>query len=208
MPVTNTPFNLGSSNYNAQRQEKVDALSPKAKRLPTWVKPVAYTALTIAGLAAIYFAGPAIFSSSTPVPNPGPTPKPTPKSPEPTPTPTPRLDANPNPNPNTDANPDAKGSDANPNPNTDANANAKGSDPNTNSNTDPNAKLSGPNTYTNINIASPSANSVASARVFNPLGIQGTGTGCDERRLLCQGDGSSQLGRKYGLCFSRRKSIH
>src|SRR5271170_6503351 len=87
MPVTSTRFNLEASNYNAQRQEKVDALSPKAKRLPTWVKPVAYTALTIAGLAAIYFAGPVIFSSSTPVPTP--TPTPTPKSPAPTPTPTP-----------------------------------------------------------------------------------------------------------------------
>jgi hypothetical protein len=48
MPVTNTRFNLAPSNYyNAKQAEKVDALSPKANRLPTWVKPVGYTALTV-----------------------------------------------------------------------------------------------------------------------------------------------------------------
>ena len=97
MPVTNTRFNLAPSNYyNAKQAEKVDALSPKAKRLPTWVKPVGLTALAVAGLAALYFAGPAIFTSPSPGPNPGSTPIPTPtptptptQTPTPTPTPTP-----------------------------------------------------------------------------------------------------------------------
>jgi hypothetical protein len=82
-PITNTPYYLASSNFNANRDKKVDALSPKAKTKPllTWVKPVGLTALTIVGLAAIYFAGSAIFSSTTPGPNPGLTPGRSPGSP-------------------------------------------------------------------------------------------------------------------------------
>jgi hypothetical protein len=71
MPITNLSFNLASSNYNAKQEKKVEALAPKAKRLPTWVKPVAYTAFTIAGIAAIYFAASAISSSTTPGSPPG-----------------------------------------------------------------------------------------------------------------------------------------
>jgi len=72
MPVLNTSFNLASSkNYDAKQEEKADVLAPKASHLPTWVKPVAYTALTIAGIVAIYFATSAISSSTTPGSPPG-----------------------------------------------------------------------------------------------------------------------------------------
>jgi hypothetical protein len=77
-PITNARFNLALNSYNGKQEEKVGSLSPKAKRLPTWVKPAAYTAaLTVTALAAIYFAGTAISSS----PNPGPTPGGPPGSP-------------------------------------------------------------------------------------------------------------------------------
>jgi hypothetical protein len=70
--VTNTRINLASINYNPKQEEKVGALSPKAKAHPllAWVKPAAYTTLTVAGLAAIYFVGSAISSSLTLDPTP------------------------------------------------------------------------------------------------------------------------------------------
>ena len=100
---------------------RANALSTKTNRIPSWVKPVGLAALTVAGLAAIYFAGSAISSSTTPGPTPGrppgsppgtppgtgrqetggtgstgtSKPTPTPKSPETTPTSTPKSSPSP-----------------------------------------------------------------------------------------------------------------
>ena len=66
--------------------ERVKALSNKADSIPSWIKPVAYTALAVAGIAAMAFIGSNILSSRTPAPTPTPVPTPTP-TPSPTPSP-------------------------------------------------------------------------------------------------------------------------
>src|SRR5271168_3931173 len=52
---------------------RVNGLSSKANRLPSWVKPACYTALAITGLGAIALIGISVFpSQASPTPTPPP----------------------------------------------------------------------------------------------------------------------------------------